>query len=346
MIDATSRVVLLAAVVASAVTVGAARKRPVARVVDVRGTVTAMSGGSASRTLKCFGTVYAGETLNVQANSSLSLAFRSDGHLESLQKAGEVTVTEEGCKPVELVRRLSSSARQKRAVGRIVDDTFAGGVAGAGIVKGAYGDSVAGASILRGGDDAPQRRLRPVQDSIVLSSKPEFEWLPGCKDNTYEILVFDENSRILWRETTTSPRLKYAGKQSLEHGTTYGWELSEQARDGQPKLVCEGRFTIATSQQIELAAPVCEMATAKETALVCLAAMWFKRQGMIDEALSSTQRLVELVPEQAAYHLLLSELLERAERNREAKQSLQKARQLAVPERPRSQSKTSRGGGR
>jgi hypothetical protein len=290
------------------------RQRAVARILDLRGIVTTSSADGAVRTLRCFGTVYAQDQLQAQAGSSLVLAFRGDAHLESLQGPAELTVLESGCQPDQRVKRISSPAGSKEAQGRIVGEAFA--------------VTVSGASVLRGSPSPPPRRLHPIQDSVQPTAEPVFGWSAGPIGSSYEITVADAEDKLLWRHRTTGSTVKYAGRQPLRPGRTYVWEVTQRSADGELLLICEGRFSIAAATKNEAVAAAREFASSPDPAMVSLAALWFKQQRMWDEALRAARRLVELAPRQPAYQLLLSEVLEVAERKQEAQQALEQAEQL------------------
>ena len=145
---------VLAGILAAAPADTPQRPRAVARVLELRGAVTAAAAAGEPRKVACFGTVYAEERLRLAAGSSLVLAFRSDGHLESVQGATEVTVQETGCQPAQAVKPLPPPRGSRPTQARIVGDAFP--------------VTVLGAAVLRGSPEEPPRWRHPIPESLPM----------------------------------------------------------------------------------------------------------------------------------------------------------------------------------
>jgi hypothetical protein len=275
----------------------AAGPRPAARVLEVSGTVTAAREGGLSRSVAAFGTLYAAEQLSGGPQSSLVIAIRHDGHLETLRGPFAVQVTERGCVPEERVQR-GTAARDERVLREVVQGVFPVTVPGAGLVRSHPGDELG-------------RLLSPALRPVVLSPQPQFAWRPGAAGSSYELVVTHDD-RPVWSGTTAKNVLVYGGEQRLQGGARYDWTLSERHKGGRTETIGEGQFKVATPAQMDIGNRIAEWVTDGDIAHVCLAALWYKQQDMVLEALAAAYRLTQLAPKQPGFRYLLDEMLERA----------------------------------
>lgn len=298
----------------------AAGGRPVARILEIKGRVTAQATDAPdpapARRLFAYGAVYDGDRLRAEPSSSLVLAFRGDGHVEALRGPDEVVVTAEGCRPTRRalsVARADEDLRRRRQV-----------------AVEALPTNVLGAGVLRGREDEPPRRLRPALRAVVPDVRPQFAWRASPVPNRYRFLIRVEGvEAAIWSHETTDASLMYAAEQPLDFGGQYEWEVSERGDDGVWQVVCEGRFRVATQSDGETARWLSASLDGDEVPLIALAALWFRRKDMVAETLAATQRLVTLAPDEPGYHRLRSEVLERAEDFAAAAAAVARARQLA-----------------
>ena len=112
------RLSLIAVVSVSGALAGSATgaQRPVARVLEASGSLTATNVEGKTRPLAVFGTVYDGDRLRLENDSSVVLAFRVSGRLERIKGPAEVSAGETGCTPPGRVEAVAVDRKQDRSV--------------------------------------------------------------------------------------------------------------------------------------------------------------------------------------------------------------------------------------
>lgn len=289
--------------------------RPVARILEIKGRVFAQATNAPARRLSAYGTLYAGDILRADPSSSLVVAFRADGHFETLRGPDEVQVTAVGCLPSRRPSLAGQALEQLRMRQQVAVE--------------ALPVTVLGASVLRGKVEAVSPGILPILRSVVTDPNPQFVWREGPDAKRYRLRIYSAvDSALIWTHETRQISETYAASRPLEYGKEYEWEVMERHNDGSWASWCEGRFRVGTESQCEIAKSLRAAVAGDDAAMVALAALWFKKQHMVQEALAAAERLVALAPEEPGYYRLYSELLERAERWTAATTALARAKQL------------------
>ena len=91
--------------------------------------------------------------------------------------------------------------------------------------------------------------------------------------------------------------------------------------------VCEGIFRIASDQQRSDAANLEKLLEKPEIPYLALAAMWYKQNGLVSEAIAADQQLAKLSNDPAVYRALAG-LCGQAGRDDEARAAEEKAAEL------------------
>ncbi len=316
--------------------------RPVARLLEVRGSITASREDGSSRELAVFGTVYEGEQLGLEADSSLVLAFRASGRLERIEGPAEVTVGEGGCSPEEHVQQLALAREGGRPVQAAVQQLPAVTRGGATIVRTRPGQPDPPPGLPPSLLGPPRAWLEPARQTLVLAVRPVFDWQTLPDATCYELSVRDDSGE-LWSARVAEPPVEYGGPQPLGPGERYRWRVVATQTGGRAsRQLGEAHFTVAGGEQRALAEELLALATDSEPGYLALAALWFQQERMLVQAIRAARRLAELEPEKAEYHRLLAELYDRAGRPEQAGEARERLRALA-PEPPGDDPDTKRG---
>ncbi len=286
---------------------------PVARVLEVSGKAAIVSADGKSRPAETYGSVYADEKIQLDPKSKVVVGFHADGRLEKVVSAKAVrvvTVTKTALDPRDGVSLILVKKRQSRLVATGIQEL--------------PNIPVGGVTILRG--PTPKKPLPliiPISDSAVLSDSPEFSWPSQQEAVTYEISVYSRKDR-LWKFQTKTLQATYTATQPLKPGRIYQWKVVAETPTGS-QLVCEAEFTVAFAEDAE---GLAELAASKEPSLVALAAAGYEQLDLMAEAITTYERLVVLTPKAAAMHAALSDLYDRAGREKEARKSRKAASNL------------------
>ena len=122
-------IVCCVSVLSVVVCAGAGGKKPVARIVEVKGTATIVGQENSDRPAAVYGTVYADERLVIGDDSQVMLVFRSGGQVERVAASGTFQVTRNGCEPRKGVEELPA-LQQHRVPGNNIDRDLSGIVQG------------------------------------------------------------------------------------------------------------------------------------------------------------------------------------------------------------------------
>lgn len=300
---------LLSSVVSSA----AAAPKPVARILELKGSVTIQSGEGKSRSAAVYGTVFEGDTLSVADGTQVVLVFRQDGHSERLKVASKFTASSAGCAPKDRVESIASDARRQtlvaKGLNRLPELAFAGGVS---VPRSGPGEKVAS-------------RISPIHGATLLTQRPLLSWPAVAKATEYEVVVYNGTQRH-WSATAKKPELEYQGP-ALKSSRTYRWEVVAKL-PGEAQRLGSGEFAIATEDQIEEAQEIKELATGDDPAGLALAAMDYERLGLFAEAIVIYERLAKLAPETSPFHAALADLYEKAGRQEDSAKARARAEKL------------------
>jgi len=290
--------------------------RPVARVLQVEGKAEAHSAADQAtptkpRPLAVYGSLYASDTIRLEANATVVIGFRGSGELQKIV-AGKtprtVTITKRAVQPSEGVKRIVVDKIQPRVVGHSISQLPE--------IK------PNGATVTRGPPaDPPYPTITPIADSAVLDAKPQFSW-PAVKDaQSYSVSVYQGRVR-LWTAKTGDTSLRYAAAKPLEQGEEYRWRVMANTAEGATEA-CHAMFSVAFADE---ASGPGEMVASEQPALVALAAASYEQLNLLSQAIAAYEWLAAQTPDAAPIHAALSELYERAGRGGQAR----KARQTAI----------------
>lgn len=287
--------VLMFCALAPLVAAGAAR--PVARILQVTGTVTIRDSQQKTREARAYGTVYGGEKLRLAADSLVVLGFRHDGHMERLRAPVEVAVTEEGCKPNKAVEVLNVPKRHRDLVCRGIRELPA-------ITQGAVAMAHTGYSKVLG------PWLRPVNGSTILTAEPKLSW-PSVSDAVeYQVEVYADEVPVRFARTKET-QIDFASAPPLRAGVKYRWTVTASLR-GKTVQAYEATFTVATDEQKKELAELMDIAAVSEIPVLALAAKRLEQTGFFAEAIPVYQRLVKLAPDSEPFRAALEGLYDRA----------------------------------
>lgn len=287
-----NRAVPLIAVALVVVGAGAGPRAPAARVLEVKGKVSIVESEDFGRPAVVYGTVYADDRLVVAKDAKVTLVFRGDGHIERVVVPGTFRVTQNGCRPRTGVQQTPMSEQNRAIVGRISKGSR-GIVQGGVVVARAAATDDDQLAIVGPGD------IRPIDGSTVLAAKPTFAWPATPEAKEYTLSLFFMGNRV-WSAVTKTPQVEYSGADALKPGAMYTWEATATV-DGKPVTVFEGAFHTATEGQRGEAADLEQLLAKPEPAYLALAAMWYKQNGFISEAIAANEQLAKLTPEAAVY---------------------------------------------
>ena len=285
-------------------------QRPVARVLHVEGEAEVHSQASKPRPLAVYGSLYAGDRIHLQPKASVVVGFRRTGELRRVvadKQEHAVTITKTNVEPGKNVTTVAAKKVPSRVVAKSITELPE--------LK------PNGATVTRGPPrDPPYPTIVPISDSAVLEGAPVFTWPASKGAATYTISVHHGPDQ-LWTTQTKKTSLTYAANRPLEQGGAYRWRVVAKTAEGSVE-VCHASFRVAYADEAE---GLAELAASEEPALLALAAAAYEQAGLLSQAISTYERLVEATPESAPAHAALSDLYQRAGQSEQAAESRQKA---------------------
>ena len=229
--------------------------KPVARVMEARGSVTIKEPPGQTRPARVYGTVFEGENVILGNDSTVALGFRDDGHVEHLKSPGSVTVTAAGTTPRKGVEVVASARVSQTTIGKWIEEMPSG---------------VGGVSVLRGDKNYPPPLVPGIQSTIVTTT-PDLSWPAVPHAIRYSVTVFRRGDR-LWRGTTTTTSLPFGGPRPLQKSASYTWQVQTMFSDRDPDTVFSGEFKVASAAAMAEAAELKQVAQSQEPALLALVA--------------------------------------------------------------------------
>jgi hypothetical protein len=295
-------------------------------VLEVKGKAVVVESEDSSRPAAIYSPIYGDERLVVAKDAKVTLVFRSDGHIEQVVAPGTFVVTKKGCQPRTGVQAVAMSEQDSAVVAKIS--------------KGPRGIVQGGVVMVRSPAPAPARKdngssgeskvsivlgpgaIRPIADSTLLAAKPAFCWptVPEAKEYTLK-LYFRGN--LVWSAVSKAPRLEYSGDVPLTSGAMYTWEVTTSI-DGKPAMVCDSMFHMSSDAQRAAANALERLLAQPEPAYLAMAAIWYKLNGLVDEAIAMNEQLAKLAPGAAIYREL-ADLYFQAGREKDAEAAEAKA---------------------
>ena len=296
--------VLLVAAALVTVGAGAGGRAPAARVLEIKGKATIVEGENLDRPAAIYGTIYSDERLMVTPDSQVMLVFRGDGHIERVVAPGTFKVTQNGCQPQTGVEQVPLSEQNRATIGKIS--------------KGSRGIVQGGVVLVRSPapptSNSPSQeqesepvvvdlgKIRPIAGSTLLVAKPKFAWPAIPKAKQYTLNLYFLGNRV-WSANSETTELDYAGETPLKSGAMYAWEVTTTL-DDKPMTVCEGMFHTISDRQRADAEALDKLLAKPEPAYLVLAAMWYKQNELVPEAIAANERLAKLAPDSAVYREL------------------------------------------
>ncbi|MBM4088478.1 MAG: hypothetical protein FJ276_03480 [Planctomycetes bacterium] len=284
---------------------GAGERTPAARVLELKGTATILDWDNFDRPVAVFGTIYGGERIVVGEGAQVALVFRGEGQIERIAAPGTFTISPNGSEPRTGVERVSLPERHRATVGKISKGNR--GIVHGGVV---VVRSVAPSNL----DDEPLQEeeepiemvfvgFTPVYDATLLEPKPKFSWPAAKEAKQYTLNLFVAGNRI-WSANTEGTELEYGGQTPLKPGSKYTWEVIA-SRDGKQTQFLESEFRMASEAQRATMAELKKMVEDPDPKYLILAAMWYKQNRLLREAIEVNERLAQKSPDSAVYQELL-----------------------------------------
>ena len=300
---------------------------PAALTLSAKGAVAIVDAAtpgvaSARRQLASHCTVYVDQELVLSRGAQVTLLFWSDGHVEQVRASGTFKVGRNGCQPRVGVQQIKVSATNRAVVEKCRSDfrrQFAAVVA-------RVPDAGEGPSGTGGPSIDRRSVIRPIFDSTVLAAKPTFAWPATHPAKKYTLSVYFLEKRI-WSVETDATSLEYAGETPLKPDEMYSWRVTTPGDEGRMITLCGGVFRTASERQQATAAALQKSLARPEPPLLTLAAVWYKQNGLIDEAIAVDERLAKLAPDAGTYREL-EELYFWAGRREEARAAARLAVEL------------------
>jgi hypothetical protein len=287
---------------------------PVAMVLTRQGDVT-VRHGTGTRRLAAMDLLRPDDRLTVPEGEVL-LVFLRDGHCERLGPRAEATVTGEGCRPADAVRR-EEKVKLTPAHLESLRDLARSGRAAVGVLRG----------------DAPPAPplVTPLFGATVLIDRPTLTWPEAEGADGYRVeLLSGDSRRSLWKMTTKERRVEYGGKAPLDRAKKYLWRVSALKGEDKTELVVDSKFQVATRSEVEKLATLPPLVKEGQTPALLLAAVAYEAHGVYDEALRLYEKLAEAHPREPNYPLALANYYERAGRPDKARAAREKARELRM----------------
>jgi len=318
--------ILLLGITTVVVASGAGTRFPAARVLEVQGKVTIVSPDKSDRPAALFSVIYADDHLVAAKDAAATLIFRDDGHIERVGSPGTFLVTPSGCQPKIGVEQVVMSEQNRVAVVKISKGP--GGIVQGGVVVARNVPQSTTDNAVN--DDEPRGlaapgQLRPIPESTLLAAKPMFSWPAEAKGKKYHLNLYFRGNRV-WSAVSETSRLEYTAKIPLQSGAMYSWEVTTNS-DGEAAKICEGVFYTASDRQRAEAAGLEKLLAKPDIPCLALAALWYKQNRFVIEAIAVHERLGK-VSDDAAVYWALSELCWQAGREGDAKAAANKAAEL------------------
>jgi hypothetical protein len=309
-------------------------RAPVARVLQIQGTADLSESESTTRPVAVYGTIYVDEKLKLAERSQVTLVFRADGHLERIVKAGQYQITKTGCRPKSGVEQVAMSEQAKATIGKVSKGPR--GIVQGGVVL-ARSPAPPPKDNEPANDDASAEspmpladpcQIRPLPDTTLLAAKPAFSWPAVPEAKKYTVNLYHLGNRV-WSAQCETAKIEYAGDEPLEPAATYWWDVSTSIQS-KTVSVCEGSFQMAGDRQREEAAALEKLLDKPDVLNLAVAALWYRQNGFVHEALAANEQLAKLSPSSAVYREL-SRLYFESGRRQEGEAAESKATKMETP---------------
>lgn len=297
-------------------TLAEAAEKPIGRILEITGKVRVLDVTKKSRPAEVFGTVYAEESLELEADASVVISFRVSRKLERISKVSKATLKETGVEPREAATSLElKNPQAMKLVGNSLK-SLEKGVGGVTLTRSA-------------GPAAPLPAVSPIVGCTVLTANPTFNWPTRENAKSYELILKGPKlKKKPWRTDKMAPPVKYDGDTELENDKEYLWEVFVTLNDDKVLPICNGSFHIGSDETYEAAKDLEALNNETEPPLVALAAIRLEELGLYEDAIRQYERLLELSPRRAEFPAALSELYDKAGKTTKAAESRKLAEKL------------------
>ncbi len=244
-----------------------------------------------------------GDEVQVSAASQMRLVFFADGHRETLNVAGKVTITDSGGKPAGLVKHEKTSVPVNHLHAlRMMAESARGGVAYA------------------RGTLEPPMPVAPIHLAIVLTDRPSFEWMPVRDAKHYTVELFQgkavQKEHLCWSESTPADRLHYpSAHPALLHGEAYTWTVTTHANE----VVAKGCFKVSTQKLVRDIETIRKLAESPDVADRLLAALLYEKEHVYGESHRLFDTLAKEMPTEPCLILASARHLARMGRTEDAR---------------------------
>ena len=124
---------------------------------------------------------------------------------------------------------------------------------------------------------APALPDTPIAESIILSDRPDFAWVPVGGVKPFEVRLFlgetVRQEKLVWSARAAQENMEYPkDRPPLVRGEIYTWTVTVP----QEGVITKGTFTVATKDQVDDFEPVRKLSRSPEKSDQLLAAMLFE----------------------------------------------------------------------
>jgi hypothetical protein len=280
-------------------------RTPAARFAHVKGKATVIDPEKVDRPAVTYGTAYADDRLVVAKDTVVVLVFGADGHFERINKPGTYRVSKEGCQPRNCVERLPASKQNRSVSDKAIKGN--GGIVQGGVVMARGIPHPRNDMSQPEGESAAKNaraQIFPIPGSTILTTKPVFTWPAVAKAAKYTVTLYFHDKRV-WSGDSATTKLAYAGEAPLTAGGTYSWEVTTVA-DCKASTVCDGMFTVAGDEQRKTAEALEKLVAQPDIPYLAVAAMWYRQNEMVGEAIAANERLAKLADDAGVYWALMA----------------------------------------
>jgi hypothetical protein len=202
----------------------------------------------------------AGADVHVPAAGSLRLVFLADGHREELMPGATVKITPSGGTPAVAVKCEKTKLPASQLDG----------------LRALAASARAGVSRVRD-VGAPSLPDTPIAESIILSDRPDFAWIPLGGVKPFEVRLFLGETvlqeKLVWSARAAQENMEYPkDRPTLERGEIYTWTVTVPEEG----VITKGTFTVATKDQVDDFVQVRKLSRSPEKSDRLLAAILFE----------------------------------------------------------------------
>ena len=310
------RVALLCVMVLWPVATTQAQTEYLALITDLKGKALVATANSAEFKPAVWGTqLFAGDRVKVENDSRVSILFSNNSMIE-LEANSAFTIS---AGPGAAAHNSSKSLEED------LYGTFAN-------LKNRKTSERALAGLRAGGSDAPTTLISP-RNTKVKALRPAFVWQPQKKYDSYVVRLYDAGG-LVWSRHAKDTRLDYPEDEApLVPGRSYFWDV-----EGLLLLDAEASEKVGFSVLSEAdLARIAKWESAFELSLASdenstnyqfAVGAYYAREGLVESAIASFEKISERHPQAALPHEILGRLYEEIGLEHRAVAELEKASEL------------------